>query len=71
MHRRLSCADISEGTAVANAKDSQPLFIDKVSKNFAKWSSTPLDEKAVLGLDKDVDPHFWFDAMPTSLEKNS
>ena len=58
-----------KGSAVENAGDSLPLFVDKSSKNLKKWSQKPLDEQAVLGLDADVDTHFWYDALPSVSEE--
>jgi hypothetical protein len=42
-----------------------PLFIDKSSREIRKWSSRPLDAEFVIGLDTEVDTHFWYNILPS------
>jgi hypothetical protein len=51
-----------KGSAVGNADGILPVYVDKSSSDIAKWSPQSLDEHSVLGLDADIDTHFWFDA---------
>jgi hypothetical protein len=37
-----------------------PLFIDKSSLDIIKWSPTRLDPNFVIGLDAELDTHFWY-----------
>jgi hypothetical protein len=41
-----------------------PIFIGKSSKDIAKWSRSSLDPNSILGLDTDIDTHFWFHVLP-------
>ena len=49
-----------KGPFVEKADDTLSMFIDKSSGNIFKWSQSILAERNVLGLDADVDTHFWF-----------
>ena len=51
--------------ALAEKKD-EPLtiFIDKFSKDIAEWSHSHLNPDNILGLDLNVDTHFWFQVLP-------
>jgi hypothetical protein len=52
-----------KGTLSAKTEEALPVFVDKSSKDIAKWSQRPLDVHSVLGLDADVEAHFWFEAL--------
>jgi hypothetical protein len=51
---------------LAEKKDDGPLpiFIDKFSKDIAEWSQSRLNPDNILGLDLNVDTHFWFQVLP-------
>ncbi len=53
-----------KGNIAIKSEDALPVFVDKSSKDIAKWSPHPLDEHSYLGLDTDIETHFWFDALP-------
>ncbi|HKZ88550.1 MAG TPA: hypothetical protein VJ066_05265 [Candidatus Bathyarchaeia archaeon] len=53
-----------KGQLTAKTEDALPVFVDKSSKDISKWSPRPLDEHSFLGLDMDVEGHFWFDVLP-------
>jgi hypothetical protein len=55
-----------KGRFVGKLNGVLPLFIDKSSVDIAKWSPTPLDKKHIIGLDADLDTHFWFNIIPTA-----
>jgi len=44
--------------------DVQPVFIDKSSEEITKWSKDLPESDAVLGLDANVETHFWFQVLP-------
>jgi hypothetical protein len=51
--------------ALAEKKDGPlPIFIDKFSKDIAEWSQSRLNPDNILGLDLNVDTHFWFQVLP-------
>lgn len=54
-----------KGRFVGKLNGVLPLFIDKSSVDIAKWSQAPLDQKNIIGLDADLDTHFWFNIIPT------
>jgi len=62
---------ISRGSLIEKTNDALPLFIDKSSKNILKWckSSPSIGEQNALGLDSDVDAHFWFQVLHHITEK--
>ena len=41
-----------------------PLFIDKSSLDIAKWSQAQLNPEYIIGLDAELDTHFWFNIVP-------
>ena len=52
-------------SALAEKKDEPlPIFIDKFSKDIAEWSQSRLNPDNILGLDLNVDTHFWFQVLP-------
>ncbi len=58
-----------KGQIMAKSEEILPVFVDKSSKDIAKWSLHPLDEHTYLGLDADDESHFWFDALPKITEE--
>ncbi|MDX1813502.1 MAG: hypothetical protein R3319_01815, partial [Candidatus Bathyarchaeia archaeon] len=51
--------------ALAEKKDAPlTIFIDKFSKDIAEWSQSHLNPDNILGLDLNVDTHFWFQVLP-------
>lgn len=42
-----------------------PILIDKSSKDIAKWSQTTIDSDNILGLDMNIDKHFWYQVLPS------
>lgn len=40
-----------------------PILIDKFSKDIAEWSQSRLSENNILGLDLNIDTHFWFQVL--------
>jgi cell division GTPase FtsZ len=47
-------------------KTNEPLtiFIDKFSRDIAEWSQSTLNPDNILGLDLNIDTHFWFQVLP-------
>jgi hypothetical protein len=41
-----------------------PIFIEKSSEDIAEWSQSSLNPDSILGLDLDIDTHFWFQVLP-------
>jgi hypothetical protein len=41
------------------------IFIDKSAGEIAKWSQSSLDPYNIVGLDANIDTHFWFNVLPT------
>jgi hypothetical protein len=41
-----------------------PLFIDKSSHDIVKWSQDQLNPEHIIGLDSDLDTHFWYNITP-------
>jgi hypothetical protein len=51
--------------ALAEKKDAPlTIFIDKFSKDIAEWSQSRINPDNILGLDLNVDTHFWFQVLP-------
>jgi len=51
--------------SLAEKKDEPlPIFIDKFSKDIAEWSQSSLNPANILGLDLNIDTHFWFQVLP-------
>jgi hypothetical protein len=44
--------------------DALLVFVDRSSKSIAKWSERPLDPHSYVGLDIEIEGHFWFDVLP-------
>jgi hypothetical protein len=40
------------------------IFIDKSTEEISKWSQSSLDPYNILGLDTNIDTHFWFQVLP-------
>jgi hypothetical protein len=40
------------------------IFIDKSAGEIAKWSQSSLDPYNIVGLDANIDTHFWFNVLP-------
>lgn len=53
-----------KGQVAAKTEDALPVFVDKSRKDIAKWSPRPLDEHSYIGLETEVETHFWFDVLP-------
>jgi hypothetical protein len=51
--------------------DALPLFVGKSSKDIIKWSQSTLNPDTVLGIDKKVDTHFWFNVTAYIAQDNS
>ncbi len=50
---------------LADEKDEpMPIFIDKSSEDIAGWSQSTLRPDRILGLDLNIDTHFWFQVLP-------
>ena len=41
------------------------IFIDKSSEDIARWSQSVLNPDNILGVDLNIDTHFWFQVMPS------
>jgi hypothetical protein len=59
-----------KGPFTDNTGNVLPLFIDKSSLDILKWSQAHIDEKHIIGLDAELDTHFWFN-ITQSLETNN
>jgi hypothetical protein len=53
-----------KGTFINKMNETQSIFIDKSSRDIAKWSQSTLDPNNILGLDENIDTHFWFNVLP-------
>jgi hypothetical protein len=53
-----------KGHFVDKKDDILPIFIDKYSENIVKWSQSRLKAYNILGLDTNIDTHFWFHVFP-------
>jgi len=53
-----------KGSLAEKKDESLPIFIDKFSKDIAEWSQSNLNPENILGLDLNVDTHFWFQVLP-------
>jgi hypothetical protein len=53
-----------KGHFVDKTDDILPIFIDKYSENIVKWSQSRLKAYNILGLDTNIDTHFWFHVFP-------
>ena len=52
------------GSLVDNKDEPLPIFIDKSSQDIAEWSQSSLNPDNILGLDLNIDTHFWFQVLP-------
>ena len=52
------------GALVEKKIEPPPIFIDKFSRDIAEWSQSSLDPDNILGLDLNIDTHFWFQVLP-------
>jgi hypothetical protein len=52
------------GPLAENKDEPLPIFIDKFSKDIAEWGQSRLNPDNILGLDLNVDTHFWFQVLP-------
>ena len=52
-----------KGSLVKNI-EPHPMFIDKFSEDIAGWSQSTLNSDSILGLDLNIDTHFWFQVLP-------
>jgi len=52
------------GSLVEKKDEPLPIFIDKFSKDVAEWSQSSLNPDNILGLDLNIDTHFWFQVLP-------
>lgn len=53
-----------KGAFIDKTDDALPLFIGKSDKEIAKWSQSRLKAHNILGLDQNIDTHFWFNVLP-------
>jgi hypothetical protein len=52
------------GSLVEKKDEPLPIFIDKFSEDIAEWSQSSLNPDSILGLDLNIDTHFWFQVLP-------
>jgi hypothetical protein len=52
------------GSLVEKKDEPLPIFIDKSSEDIAEWSQSSLNPDSILGLDLNIDTHFWFQVLP-------
>ncbi len=57
------------GSFATRTDEDMVLLVEKSRKDIARWSETGLKEENVLGLDAEVDTHFWFNVL-SHLAKN-
>ena len=55
---------VLKGSLVQKKNEQLPIFIDKSSEDIAGWSSSTLSADSILGLDINIDTHFWFQVSP-------
>ena len=54
------------GGSLAEKQDEPlPIFIDKSSEDIAGWGRSTLNPGSILGLDLNIDTHFWFQVLPS------
>jgi len=53
-----------KGSLVKKKDEPLPIFIEKSSEDVAKWSQPSLNPDNILGLDLNIDTHFWFQVLP-------
>lgn len=59
------------GSFIDNKDETPLILIDKSSKDVAKWSQSSLDPDNILGLDMDIDTHFWYQVLPRFMGDNT
>jgi hypothetical protein len=52
------------GSLIEKKDESLPIFIWKFSRDITEWSQSSLSPDRILGLDLNVDTHFWFQVLP-------
>ena len=52
------------GSFLEKKEEPLPILIDKSSKDIVKWSQSSLNPDNILGLDLNVDMHFWYQVLP-------
>jgi len=52
------------GSLVNTNNEPLPTFIDRYSKDITEWSQPNLNPGNILGLDLNIDTHFWFQVLP-------
>ena len=52
------------GSLVDKKDEPLPIFIDKSSEDILEWSQPRLNPDNILGLDLNIDTHFWFQVLP-------
>jgi hypothetical protein len=53
-----------KGPFVGKIDDILPIFIARYSDDIVKWSQFHLETYNILGLDTNIDTHFWFHVLP-------
>jgi hypothetical protein len=53
-----------EGPLAGKMSDVLPILIDKSSEDIEKLSQSRFDSNSILGLDANIDTHFWFQVLP-------
>jgi hypothetical protein len=59
------------GSLVDKKEEPMPILIDKSSEDIAKWSRSSLNPDNILGLDLNVDTHFWYQVLPCVTEDST
>ena len=53
-----------KGSLAEKKNEPPPIFIDKFSKDVVEWSQSSINPDNILGLDLNIDTHFWFQVLP-------
>lgn len=53
-----------KGSPLVKSNDVLSLFVEKSSKDAARWEKSGFEAYNILGLDADIDTHFWFNILP-------
>jgi hypothetical protein len=59
------------GSFMGNKDETPLILIDKYSKDVTKWSQSSLNPDNILGLDMDIDTHFWYQVLPSVKEEST
>jgi hypothetical protein len=59
------------GAFLDKKEEPLPILIDKSSEDIAKWSRSSLNPDNILGLDLNVDTHFWYQVLPYVTEDST